>query len=84
DIFRTAGSTLAHSITLQGTATSAADVARNKLLGAAGALILVGLLMHQRSLLARRKDQHIRSFSTLFAHMTRTRIAALRLFLGYV
>ncbi|MBR7552288.1 hypothetical protein KC220_27475, partial [Mycobacterium tuberculosis] len=34
--------------------------------------------------LARRKDQHIRSFSTLFAHMTRTRIAALRLFLGYV
>ena len=84
DIFRTAGSTLAHSITLQGTATIAADVARNKLLGAAGALILVGLLMHQRSLLARRKDQHIRSFSTLFAHMTRTRIAALRLFLGYV
>ncbi|MBA8902286.1 MULTISPECIES: sensor histidine kinase [unclassified Phyllobacterium] len=84
DIFRTAGSTLAHSITLQGTATIAADVARNKLLGAAGALILAGLLIHQRSLLARRKDQHIRSFSALFAHMTRTRIAALRLFLGYV
>ncbi|QND53285.1 sensor histidine kinase [Phyllobacterium sp. 628] len=84
DIFRTAGSTLAHSITLQGTATIAADVARNKLLGAAGALILTGLLIHQRNLLARRKDQHIRSFSALFAHMTRTRIAALRLFLGYV
>lgn len=62
------------------------DAARNRLrlFGALSVLILSVIAIHQYNKANREKDQHIRSFSLLFAHMTRTRIAALRLFLGYL
>ncbi|MCO4318081.1 ATP-binding protein [Phyllobacterium sp. 21LDTY02-6] len=86
DIFRISGATLAHSLTLRATAAIEANAMRNKLLFACALLVLgvAFLLIFQRSLLARRKDEHVRSFASLFAHMTRSRIAALRLFLDYL
>ncbi|WP_273795058.1 sensor histidine kinase [Brucella intermedia] len=45
------------------------------------AVIIAAILIHQRGVFARRRDRHFRSFSSLFAHMTRTRISALCLFL---
>lgn len=86
DIFRISGATLAHSLTLRATAAIEANAMRNKLFFASAILVsgVAFLLIFQRSSLARRKDQHIRSFASLFAHMTRSRIAALRLFLDYL
>lgn len=83
DLFILSGATLDHSQALTAKTKIESDVARIKFELAAGLAILVvgGLFLHQRNLHARRKDQHIRSFSSLFAHMTRTRIAALRWFL---
>jgi signal transduction histidine kinase len=62
------------------------DAARNRLrlFAALSALLLSVIAIHQYNKTTREKDQHIKSFSLLFAHMTRTRIAALRLFLGYL
>ena len=84
DLFILSGATLDHSQALTAKTKIEADVARIRFELAAGLAVLVvgGLFLHQRNLHGRRKDQHIRSFSSLFAHMTRTRIAALRLFLG--
>ncbi len=75
-----------HSQALSATSHIATDAARNRLVffGALSALILSIISIHQYSRINRKKDQHIRSFSLLFAHMTRTRITALRLFLGYL
>jgi len=84
DLFILSGATVDHSQALTAKTKIETDVARIRFELAAGLAVLVvcGLFLHQRNLHARRKDQHIRSFSSLFAHMTRTRIAALRLFLG--
>ncbi|MGH6858724.1 MAG: sensor histidine kinase [Phyllobacterium sp.] len=86
DIYRISGVTLAHSLTLRATAAIEAHAMRNKLFFALAILVsgVAFLLIFQRSSLARRQDQHIRSFASLFAHMTRSRIAALRLFLDYL
>jgi len=84
DLFILSGATVDHSQALTAKTKIETDVARIRFELAAGLAVLMvcGLFLHQRNLHARRKDQHIRSFSSLFAHMTRTRIAALRLFLG--
>jgi signal transduction histidine kinase len=86
DVFRISGATLAHSLTLRATAAIEANAVRNKLFFAVAILVssIAVLFILQQGLLLRRKDHHIRSFSSLFAHMTRTRIAALRLFLSYL
>jgi signal transduction histidine kinase len=75
-----------HSQALSATAHIAIDAARNRLIffAALSALLLSVIAIHQYNKTTREKDQHIKSFSLLFAHMTRTRIAALRLFLGYL
>lgn len=44
--------------------------------------IVVGVIIRQRALFEERKDQQNRSFSSLFAHMTRSRISGLALFIG--
>jgi signal transduction histidine kinase len=44
--------------------------------------VLFGVMLHQRATFAQRKDQQIRSFASLFAHMTRSRITGLALFIG--
>ncbi|TDQ28027.1 signal transduction histidine kinase [Phyllobacterium brassicacearum] len=86
DVFRISGATLAHSLTLRATAAIEANAIRNKLFFAVAILVLsiAVLFILQQNSLARRKDHHIRSFASLFAHMTRSRIAALRLFLSYL
>jgi len=83
DMFQVSGTTGAHSRTLNETAHIAENALRNVAIFvlALAAFIVVGVIIHQQSMMARRKDQQIRSFSSLFAHMTRSRVAALALFI---
>jgi len=79
------GTAVAHAETLKTASQIAAATSRNRFLFAVAlALAAVGyMIIHLRSALARRQDQHLRSFSSLYAHMTRSRVTALRLFLSY-
>lgn len=83
DMFQVSGTTGAHSRTLNETAHIAENALRNMAIFvlALSAVIVVGVIIHQQSMMARRKDQQIRSFASLFAHMTRSRVAALALFI---
>ncbi|WP_225764246.1 sensor histidine kinase KdpD [Inquilinus sp. Marseille-Q2685] len=83
DMFQVSGTTGAHSRTLNETAHIAESALRNTAIFvmALAAVIVVGVIIHQQSMMARRKDQQIRSFASLFAHMTRSRVAALALFI---
>ncbi|TSD86911.1 sensor histidine kinase [Mycobacterium sp. KBS0706] len=83
DMFQVSGTTGAHSRTLNETAHIAENALRNVAIFvlALSAVIVVGVFIHQQSMMARRKDQQIRSFSSLFAHMTRSRVVALALFI---
>jgi signal transduction histidine kinase len=85
-LVRLASVTVDYSQGLSATAQIATDAAHNMLVlfGAIAALILSIIAIWQHNKISWEKDQHIRSFSLLFAHMTRTRVAALRLFLGYL
>jgi signal transduction histidine kinase len=78
--------TIDNSQTLSSTSQIASDAEHNRLrfFGALTALILCVIGIDQYNSSSGKRDQHIKSFSQLFAHMTRTRIAALRLFLGYL
>ncbi len=80
------GATVDHSQAISATTRIATEAARNRLIffAALSVLILSAIAIYQHARNKSRKDQHIKSFSLLFAHMTRTRIAALRLFLTYV
>lgn len=84
-MFEVSGTAVAHAETLNATAHIGAAASRNRFLFAAAlTLVAVGyLILHFRSSFSRRQDQQLRSFSTLYAHMTRSRITALRLFLDY-
>ena len=84
-MFEISGTAVAHAATLNEAAHVAAATSRNHfLLAVALTLAAVGYaLTHLRIVYARRRDQHLRSFSSLYAHMTRSRVTALRLFLGY-
>ncbi|PRD41133.1 sensor histidine kinase [Phyllobacterium phragmitis] len=83
DLFRVSSAAVDHSRTFSETARIETEAAKNRLIFAfaLGSLIITAILIHQRIMFARRKDRHLRSFSSLFAHMTRTRISALCLFL---
>ncbi|SDP71922.1 Signal transduction histidine kinase [Phyllobacterium sp. YR620] len=78
--------TVDHSQTISATTRIGIDAARNRLMffAALSVIILSAIAIYQHNREKSREDQHIRSFSLLFAHMTRTRIAALRLFLTYI
>lgn len=82
-IYRLAGTTLAHSFTLTIKNKIEAKAFQNKLIGTITliGIIIIGLFIYQINVLEYRKDQQIRSFTSLFAHMTRGRIAALQLFI---
>lgn len=84
-MFEISGTAVAHAATLNEAAHVAAATSRNRfLLAVALTLAAVGYaLTHLRIVYIRRRDQHLRSFSSLYAHMTRSRVTALRLFLGY-
>lgn len=84
-MFEVSGTAVAHAETLNTTLHIAASASRNRFLFAT-ALALAALgytIIHFRNVFARRRDQQMRSFSTLYAHMTRSRVTALRLFLDY-
>lgn len=82
DVWSVAGSSTAHSQTLNETAWISSSAARNAALFAVAALlvlVMLAMFVHAATL-SKRQDQRSRSFSALFAHQTRTRIAALVLF----
>lgn len=84
-MFEVSGTAVSHAETLNATLHIAASASRNRFIFAT-ALALAALgysIIHFRNVFARRRDQQIRSFSTLYAHMTRSRVTALRLFLDY-
>ncbi|GAA4135541.1 sensor histidine kinase [Aminobacter aganoensis] len=84
-MFEVSGTAVAHAETLNTALHIAASASRNRFLFAS-ALALAALgytIIHYRNVLVRRRDQQMRSFSTLYVHMTRSRVTALRLFLDY-
>lgn len=85
-MFAISGAAVAHSVTLNETAQIAIGATRNSFVFAlALTLVVLGLIIvSQRAEFVRRRDQHVRSFSSLYAHMTRSRVTALRLFLDYL
>jgi signal transduction histidine kinase len=85
-MFEVSGAAVAHSLTMNETAQIAIAATRNSFVFAVAlTLVAIGLMIvTQRAEFARRRDQHIRSFASLYAHMTRSRVTALRLFLGYL
>ncbi|MDQ6436316.1 HAMP domain-containing sensor histidine kinase [Mesorhizobium sp. LHD-90] len=84
-MFEVSGTAVAHAETLNAAARIGAAASRNRFLFAVAlTLAAVGYtIIHFRNAFARRRDSQLRSFSTLYAHMTRSRITALRLFLDY-
>lgn len=84
-MFEVSGTAVAHAETLNTTAHIEEAASRNRFLFAV-AVVLAAIgytIIHLRNAFARRQEQHLRSFSSLYAHMTRSRVTALKLFLGY-
>ncbi|RWH83973.1 MAG: sensor histidine kinase [Mesorhizobium sp.] len=83
DMFEVSSATVNHSATLQETAQIDIAASRNWFIFAIalGLLATFYLVIHQRYAFVSRRDQRMRSFASLFAHMTRSRVTALRLFL---
>lgn len=82
-MFEVSSGSVNHSATLQELAQINIAAFQNwfifaTALGLAAIFYLAG---HQRYVFVRRRDQQMRSFASLFAHMTRSRVTALRLFL---
>lgn len=84
-MFEVSGTAVAHAATLNEASHIAAAASRNRFLFAVAlAFVAVGyMIIHLRNAYGRRRDQHLRSFSSLYAHMTRSRVTALRMFLDY-
>nr|WP_292619391.1 hypothetical protein [Mesorhizobium sp.] len=83
DMYEISSATVDHSTTLQETAQIDIAASREWFMFAIalGLAAIFYLVTHQRHAYVSRRDQHIRSFASLFAHMTRSRVTALRLFL---
>jgi len=84
-MFEVSGTAVAHAETLNTTTHIEEAASRNRFLFAV-ALVLAAVgytIIHLRNALTKRQEQHLRSFSALYAHMTRSRVTALKLFLGY-
>lgn len=84
-MFEVSGTAVAHSETLNRAVHIAEAASRNRFLFAAALAFAAVLytIVHLGNNLARKQERHLRSFSSLYAHMTRTRVAALKLFLSY-
>lgn len=78
------GSAMTHTLTAKDTTRIHDNALRNTTIFATSLFLfmLFGVMIHQRAAFAQRKDQQIRSFASLFAHMTRSRVTGLALFLG--
>ncbi|MER8383831.1 ATP-binding protein [Mesorhizobium sp. M1405] len=76
----------AHRISVKEKAKIAIAATRNRFVFAlALVMVVIGfIIIAQRAEFSMRRDEYIRAFSLLHAHMTRSRIVALRLFLGYL
>jgi signal transduction histidine kinase len=85
-MFEVSGAAVAHSLTMNQTAQIAIAATQNSFVFAVALTLVVVALMiiTQRAEFAKRRDQHIRSFASLYAHMTQSRVSALQLFLGYL
>jgi signal transduction histidine kinase len=85
-IYEISSSTVDHSATSQRTASIDIAASRNWFIFAIalGLGATFGIVIHQRYSSANRRDQHMRSFTSLFAHTTRSRVTALRLFLEHL
>jgi signal transduction histidine kinase len=83
DMYEISSATVNHSAALQETAQIDIAASRNWFIFAMalGLVAIFYLLIHQRYTSISRRDQQIRSFASLFAHMTRSRVTALRLVL---
>nr|WP_281722383.1 HAMP domain-containing sensor histidine kinase [Nitrosomonas nitrosa] len=84
-MFEISGTAVAHADTLNKASHIQAAASRNRFFFAA-ALALAAItyaVIHLRGAYLRRRDQHLRWFSAMYAHMTRSRVTALRLFLAY-
>lgn len=84
-MFEVSGTAVAHAEALNAAAHIGAAASRNRFLFAAALTLAAACytMLHLRNAFARRRDQQLSSFSTLFAHMTRSRVTALRFFLEY-
>ncbi|WP_186445118.1 hypothetical protein [Mesorhizobium sp. J18] len=84
-MFEVSGTAVAHAETLNTAAHIAEAASRNRFLFAVAlSLAAIGYtVIHLRNAFTRHQEQQLRSFSSLYAHMTRSRIAALKLFLSY-
>lgn len=84
-MFEVSGTAVAHAETLNRAVHIAESASRNRFLFAAALAFAAVLytIIHLKNNLARKQEQHLRSFSSLYTHMTRTRVAALKLFLSY-
>ena len=84
-IYEIFNSTVDHSATLQQTASIDIAASRNWFIFALalGLGATFCIVIHQSYSSANRRDQHMRSFTSLFAHTTRSRVTALRLFLEH-
>lgn len=78
--------TVDHRDTLQHTAMIDAAASRNWFVFAValGFGAIFCLVIYQRYSFVNRRDQHMRSLASLFGHLTRSRVAALRLFLEHL
>lgn len=85
-MYKISSATVDHSTTLQETAQIDFAASRNWFIFAMalGLGATFYLVIHQRYAFVSRRDQYMRSFGSLFAHMTRSRVTALRLFLDHV
>ena len=84
-MFEVSGTAGAHAEALNAASHIGAAASRNRFLFAAALTLAAACytVLHLRNAFARRRDQQLSSFSTLFAHMTRSRVTALRFFLDY-
>jgi len=84
-MFEVSGTAVAHAEALNAASHIGAAASRNRFLFAAALTLAAACytVLHLRNAFARRRDQQLSSFSTLFAHMTRSRVTALRFFLDY-
>lgn len=85
-MYEISSATVDHSATLHQTAIIDTAASRNWFIFAAalGLGVILYLIIHQRYSFVSRRDQHMRSFASLFGHLTRSRVSALRLFLEYM
>lgn len=85
-MFQISGTAVAHMSALEEAAHIASRASRNRMLFVSTLAIsaLAYAMLHMRYAYLRRRDQHQQSFAALYAHMTRSPVVSLRLFMSYL